>query len=95
METPGQGSRDIDGRIMKKKPVLWCLESPKGELYWITLGRTKQEVWGNGFETVALEEGDQWRNRYWKKWDASIRNAKKLGWNLVRVELRRVYSLKV
>jgi len=81
--------------MKKNKPVLWCLESPKGELYWNTLAGSQGEVWGDGgFETVALEEGDKWRNRYWKKWDASIRNAKKLGWKFVRVEIRRVGSQK-
>jgi hypothetical protein len=81
--------------MKKNKPVLWCLESPKGELYWNTLATTQEGVWGsNGFETVALEEGDQWTYRYWKKWDDSIRNAKKLGWKFVRVELRRVCPRK-
>ena len=80
---------------MKNKPVLLCLESPKGELYWYTLETTQDGVWGNnGFETVSLKEGDQWTNRYWKKWDASIRNAKKLGWKFVRVEIRRICSKK-
>jgi len=78
---------------MKKKLVLWCLESPKGELFVDTMGPTKQDVWSNGaYETVGKHEGEAWRVRYWNKWDASIRSALKLGWKFVRVEVRKVKS---
>jgi hypothetical protein len=70
---------------------LYCLRGKDGTLYHSTMAGTKTEVWGNEcYFIVADEEGDAWRNKYWKRWDASMASAKRLGWNIVPVVIREV-----
>ena len=83
----------------KSKPVidgLWVLKSPEGRLIWRTLAehdtdrhKTPQDaVWSSGgYDWVAAQEGQQWQAKSWKKWQASIESAKRLGWSFVEVTL--------
>ena len=65
----------------------WALTDPKGKLVEGTFGPTKSAIWENGYWAVAAREGDEWREKYWKRWDASIRSARRLGYKFVRVNI--------
>jgi len=70
--------------------MLWTLKDPQGRLIVELTGSNITLVWGYGFDFVSRIEGDEWRNKYWKKWDASIRDAKKRGWRFVKVKIVEV-----
>jgi hypothetical protein len=61
----------------------WALEGPTGWLIDGTFGRTRNDSWGYGFMVMP----EDFRTKYWKRWDASIRAAAKLGYRLVRVKV--------
>lgn len=65
-------------------PTLYVLISPSGEIFPRTLGTSKSDVWGlhGGFLYVATKEGDDWKFKYWKRWDESLRSARRLGYKI-------------
>jgi len=65
----------------------YCLKTPHGRIVSCTFGYDKQDCWARAFEFIATVEGAEWRRRYWKRWDASKRAAKKRGWKIVPVEI--------
>ena len=65
---------------------LYCLETPEGFLIASTLSNTKSDVWGKSFDFVANRTPD-FEAKYWKKWDASLAAAKKLGYKIIKVKL--------
>lgn len=64
----------------------WALKSPEGIIFPNTLGRSKTDVWAEAFMEVASREKG-FSDKYWHRWDASLRAAKKLGYSIVKVEL--------
>lgn len=65
----------------------WALKGPKG-LMPQTYGLTKDDAWAAGYS--ILSERHAWILQLWKQWEASIREARKRGYVLVRVKLREV-----
>lgn len=80
----------------------WVLKTPKGKLLASTLGATKTDCWGNAFWIVAYEADcadykkakrmkqptpESWKDRFWKRVAAAIRDAEARGYVMVRVKL--------
>jgi len=76
--------------MKKRLDIFWCLKTPGGHLLDETTGYTLHECWGNAFGIVARLEGKEWETTYYKRWDPSIRSAKKLGYKFVKVKLVEV-----
>ena len=68
----------------------YCLKTPRGKLYEHTLAPSKHKCWGKSFETAAFSLGSSWRERYWKRWDQSLRSARKHGYRIVKVKIVEV-----
>jgi hypothetical protein len=69
-----------------KTQKLYCLQAPSGYLVRETVDTTKRDAWWKSFNFLSANypkvvEG------YYKKWDASIRAARRKGWIIVPVEL--------
>lgn len=68
----------------------WVLKYPGGTVPQ-TFACTKRECWTEGaFQFAATVLGDEWRWKYWKRMDASIRDAERRGYRLVKVRLVEV-----
>jgi hypothetical protein len=67
---------------------LWAMKTPEGEILTDTIATTKQDTWD--YNAVARREGEAWATKYWKRWDASIASAKRLGWKFVQVKVVEV-----
>lgn len=66
----------------------WVLKDPHGLLHYHTMNRFKTDCWTyGGFNTVVDQQGDEWRMKYWKKEEASIKAALKLGYTFQRVRV--------
>lgn len=65
----------------------WCLKMPSGALDLSSVRPTKVAVWDATFNTVAWALGEPWRQKYWKRWDASVRSAAREGFQIVRVRI--------
>lgn len=72
---------------MKKAIKWWALKNPKGGIILSTIQPTKNMSWENGFWSVAEDQGDDWRERFWKRWNPSMNSAIKLGYKFVRVKI--------
>lgn len=64
----------------------WCVKKPNGNLNVNTFKPTQGECWGEGFCTMD----EAFRTKYWKKWEQSIRAARKLGYVMVKVVVMEV-----
>lgn len=72
-----------------QSPWLWVLRAPNGKLIVHTASTTRGEAWVAGFQYVA-SMNPYFGNKYWKRWDASLLAARKLGWRIVRARLVEV-----
>ena len=70
----------------------WALTDKKGRIFESTVRQSKNECWEHGYSMVAFEEGLAWSQKYWKRWDASIKSAKHLGYKFIRVEIRPIQN---
>jgi hypothetical protein len=59
--------------------MIYVLRNSKGT-YTQTLSANRRECWSRGFDVVASELGDEWRKKYWKRWEPSIRSARRHGY---------------
>ena len=69
--------------------MLWVLKTPTGALIKDTVRPTQSECWEWGFRFVS-QEVSGFEAKYWKRWDASIAAAKRLGYRMVKVSLEEV-----
>lgn len=69
---------------------MYVLKLPSGTLVPDTFSMTKSECWGKSFPWVALSEGAEWRERFYKRWEHSLKSARKLGYRMVKVKLVEV-----
>ena len=65
----------------------WALTDPQGRIIGSTIAPTKDECWVHGYWAVAHERGEEWQNRFWKRWGDSIRSASRLGYKFIRVNI--------
>lgn len=67
----------------------WVLvDRRKGcSVYDETIAQTKTECWAKAYPEVCAELGEEWASKYWKRWDASIRSAAKLGFTMNRARV--------
>lgn len=66
--------------------TLYCLQDPKGKLIEGCVAATRSDAWGNAFGYIC-QTVPGFEERYWKKWDASRRAARRLGWIVVPCNL--------
>jgi hypothetical protein len=71
----------------KKAILWWALTSRKGRIYQSTIRATKRECWEHGFSMVSNEQPPEWLRDNWKRWDASMKSAQKLGYRFIRVKI--------
>lgn len=77
----------LDGSKRKLIATWWAVQSPTSGIFKATIRATMRESWEHGFSMVSFEQGREWHGKYWKRWDASIRSAKKLGYKFIRVRI--------
>jgi uncharacterized membrane protein len=58
-------------------------------LEWDTIDGTQDGCWSKSFSTVAFYEKG-FAEKYWKRWEPAKRAADKLGYHIVRVQLKKV-----
>ena len=58
----------------------WVIISPSGAPIWGTFAETRDACWGIAFNLMPSE----FVTAYYKKWDASIRAAAKMGYSFSR-----------
>lgn len=66
--------------------LVYALQAPSGALVPETVTHDRREAWVNAYDYLCRIDADFGR-RYWKKWDASQRAARKRGWRVVRAAL--------
>jgi hypothetical protein len=71
----------------KKAILWWALVDPAGKLHEGTITPTKTNCWLEGFWVVSNQQGQDWQHLYWKRWEPSLRSAKKLGYRFIRVKI--------
>lgn len=64
----------------------YALIAPSGVPIAATFGLTSADAWAEGFEWMCIGDID-FKNKYWKRWDASRRAAKRRGYKIARVFL--------
>ena len=91
VDTPGNSEeleREVSETQGGKMKALWAMKDPDGNIYEDTLANTKTDAWN--FNHVAIREGTAWATKYWKRWNASVASAKRLGWKFVKVNIVEV-----
>jgi hypothetical protein len=78
------------GPIKIEGVAMYALKLKSGALASDTLAFSKTECWGKAYDHVAYYEGEEWGRKYWKRWEASLRSARKLGYRIVSVKLVEV-----
>ncbi len=76
----------------KQIPIgtFYCLESPSGRIFTDTLAATKIGCWfSGGFDIVGYDcdSGADWRGKYWKKPEASMKSALRMGYKFRKLAL--------
>lgn len=64
----------------------WVLKNKRGKLYYDTFASDKASCWSEAFHNIEWER-KSFRTRYWESWNHCVREAKKLGYELVKVKL--------
>lgn len=62
---------------------VWVLLDPKGRPVRNVLDYDRRRLWALAYPHIASVDPDFGR-RYWKKWDASQRAARRKGWRVAR-----------
>lgn len=68
---------------MKRERGPFALRRPDGSIAWETIAATKADAWVRAFPTMP----PAFRDRYWKRWNASIAAAKRAGYSFVPVDV--------
>lgn len=66
--------------------MIYALKSPGGFIVSETVATSNAEAWEKAYRFLA-EIDSAWGARYWKRWEASRRSARKRGWMIVKCEL--------
>lgn len=66
--------------------LVYALQAPSGLLVPETVTHERRQAWVNAYDYLCRIDAEFGR-RYWKKWDASQRAARKRGWRVVRAQL--------
>ena len=66
--------------------MLYVLTTDK-KVYEETARKTRDECWQVSWPIVVEKMGADWGSKYWKRWDASIKAAKKAGFIIERAKL--------
>ena len=74
-------------RTKSVKPVFYILTDPKKTSLASTIGPTRDHCWEMGFWVVAEALGEDWRKKYWKRWEASIAAAERAGYTIRKAHL--------
>lgn len=64
---------------------MWALMTPKGKILKHTVSPTRSECWEASFWTVSDKLGTEWHEKFWKRWNPSIRSARAHGYKMCRV----------
>lgn len=73
-------------RPVRPRALVYALQAPSGLLVPETVTHDRRDAWVNAYDYLCKIDSD-FGDRYWKKWDASQRAARKRGWRVVRAEL--------
>jgi len=73
-------------RSVRPRALVYVLQAPSGLLVPETATHERSNAWVNAYDYLCRIDAEFGR-RYWKKWDASQRAARKRGWRVVRAEL--------
>ncbi len=79
------GASPVECRV-RPRPLVYVLQAPSGMLVPETATHARREAWVNAYDYLCKID-TAFGRRYWKKWDASQRAARKRGWRVVRAEL--------
>ena len=69
-----------------KPPVMWCMQQSGGYLMHRTLAFSKAESQQALFDFMDAD----FRLKYWKKWKATLRAYRKMGYKAIRVRISPV-----
>jgi len=69
-----------------KPPIMWCMRQSGGYLMHRTLAFSKSESQQALFEFM----GDEFRQKYWKRWAATLRAYRRMGYRAIRVKVAPV-----
>lgn len=64
-----------------------------GKVFVETIAERKSDVWcgshwgHSGYDVVSRLEGQEWRQKYWKRLEASMESARRLGYRIVKVNV--------
>ena len=72
--------------MQSKRKKAWGLRLPDGSIEVNSVRSDEHSCWEASFHIVGDHEED-FCDDYWKEWDKSIRAAKKLGYEMVRVRV--------
>ncbi|MCZ2113567.1 MAG: hypothetical protein LC131_07005 [Anaerolineae bacterium] len=66
--------------------MLYALKSPDGNLIDQTVAQTSGDAWHLGY-SYLFDLDKEFGRRYWHKWNAFKRAARRLGWKVVPVKI--------
>ena len=70
---------------------MYAIKFQSGHIDQEYVGKTKADVWdGRGFWWCCDNYGEDWKNKYWKRREASVANFKKNGHSIVKVKIVEV-----
>jgi hypothetical protein len=69
--------------------MLYVLKAPSGALVPETATAHRLYAWVKAYDFLSRID-DEFGKRYWKRWDASRRAARRRGWRVVRANLVEV-----
>lgn len=64
----------------------YVLKSPDGSLIDQTVAQSASDAWHLGY-SYLFDLDEEFGRRYWHRWDAFKRAARRLGWSVVPVSL--------
>lgn len=72
--------------VKKKRKLWWGFKGRDGKPWPSTFAQTKDGCWQEAWYIVVEELGEAWGKRWWRKFDASAKNAIKRGYRFCRIE---------
>lgn len=73
-------------RGVRPHALVYALQAPSGELVPETVTHDKRQAWCKAFDFLCSID-PQYAQKYWKRWEASQRAARRRGWRVVRAAL--------
>lgn len=74
------------GRHVRPHALVYALQAPSGALVPETVTHDRRQAWCKAFDFLCSID-PQYAHKYWKRWDASQRAARRRGWRVVRAAL--------